>query len=266
MAVDFPFKSRYGFADLVGIMAILRSEGGCPWDREQDHHSIRPNLIEETYEAVEAIDTDDPGLLQEELGDVLLQVVFHSRIEEEAGGFSIDDVVDGICRKLIVRHPHVFGTARADTSADVLKSWNDIKKRTKGQHSEAEGMADIPRVLPALMRSRKVLQKAAQAGLQPPGVPQAAEKIRGALERAETAAGQDDSAAGARAAGELLFAAVALAAALHTEPEEALTACCDRFVARFTRAERMAAASGRPLKDMPPVQLQQLWERAGDVL
>ena len=131
--MSFEKKDKYTIEDLLEIMKILRAPGGCPWDREQDHHSIRASFIEETYEAVEAIDTDNTELLKEELGDVLLQVVFHSRIEEEAGRFNFDDVADGICKKMIVRHPHVFGDVTVENSADVLKNWDEIKKKTKSQ-------------------------------------------------------------------------------------------------------------------------------------
>ena len=126
-AAELAAKGSYGFEDLVEVMEILRSEEGCPWDREQDHHSIRDDLIEETYEVIEAIDTDDPKLLREELGDVMLQVVFHARIEEEKDSFNINDVANDICAKLIHRHPHVFGDVKADTSEKVLSNWEIIK-------------------------------------------------------------------------------------------------------------------------------------------
>ena len=124
-------KGKYGFEDLVEVMEILRSEEGCPWDREQDHHSIRDDLIEETYEVIEAIDTDDPVLLREELGDVMLQVVFHARIEEEKDSFNINDVANDICVKLIHRHPHVFGDVNVSSTDEVLKNWDAIKMDTK---------------------------------------------------------------------------------------------------------------------------------------
>ena len=129
--MDFKEKENYNFNDLVEIVKILRSPGGCPWDREQTHKSIRANFIEETYEAIEAIDNDDTELLKEELGDVLLQVALHSEIESEKNSFTIDDVCDGICKKLIIRHPHVFGSVEADTTEQVLKNWDAIKMKTK---------------------------------------------------------------------------------------------------------------------------------------
>lgn len=131
MVEGFEFKNKYNFDDLIKIVSILRSPGGCPWDREQTHKSIRANFIEETYEAIEAIDNDDPELLKEELGDVLLQVALHAQMESEAGRFNIDDVADGVCKKLIVRHPHVFGDVKADNSNEVLKNWDAIKNGLK---------------------------------------------------------------------------------------------------------------------------------------
>lgn len=125
---DFAFKDKYGFNDLLRIMEILRAPDGCMWDREQDHHSIRRNFIEETYEVIEAIDNEDTSLLQEELGDVLLQVVFHSQIEKEKGAFDMDDVADGICKKLIYRHPHIFGTTKVGSTEEILNNWDELKK------------------------------------------------------------------------------------------------------------------------------------------
>ena len=151
MRSDFELKEHYTIDDLLHIMRILRGEGGCPWDREQTHASIRKNMIEETYETVEAIDRQDSGMLREELGDVLLQVVFHTQMEQERGVFNFDDVCDGICQKLILRHPHIFGDVVAKTSDQVLKNWDEIKKKEKGQTSAAQTLRSVPAVLPALM-------------------------------------------------------------------------------------------------------------------
>ena len=156
-------KKRYGMADLLAIMETLRAPDGCPWDAEQDHHTIRKNLIEETYEVVEAIDTEDDALLREELGDVLLQVVFHARIAEEAGAFSFADVVNDICAKLVHRHPHVFGTVQADTSEQVLQNWESIKTEEKQRNTLVEKLRAIPPMMPALMRASKVSKKVGRA-------------------------------------------------------------------------------------------------------
>lgn len=153
-------KEKYSFEDLKAVTTLLRSENGCPWDREQDHHSIRPNLIEETYEVVEALDTENPELLREELGDLLFQIVFHAELEREAGSFDLDDVVDEICKKMITRHPHVFGDVSADTSAQVLKNWDAIKTEEKQRRTLEDKLRAIPPMMPSLMRAVKVCRKA----------------------------------------------------------------------------------------------------------
>ena len=156
MRADFPIKEKYNFDDLVKIMKVLRGPDGCPWDAEQTHESIRKNFIEETYEAVEAIDNGDRDLLKEELGDVLLQVIYHAAMEEEAGVFNIDDVCHDVVYKLVVRHPHIFGDVKADTAEEVLSNWEKIKQQQKGQETATETLKSVPKVLPALMRSTKV--------------------------------------------------------------------------------------------------------------
>ena len=162
--IQYTQKDYYRFEDLVEIMAILRGEGGCPWDREQDHKSIRQNLLEEAYEAAEAIDLDDPKMLCEELGDVMLQVVFHAQMEREKGSFTIDDVADGICKKLILRHTHIFGDVQVANSAEVLANWDEIKKKEKGQKTLTDTLHAVARSLPALMRAEKVIKKAKKGG------------------------------------------------------------------------------------------------------
>ena len=212
-------NKRYGMDDLLAIMARLRAPDGCPWDREQTHASIRRNLIDEAYEACEVIDLDDKALLCEELGDVLLQVVFHARIEEEAGGFDFTDVTDGVCRKLIERHPHIFGGQELKTgsSAEVLENWEAIKQRTKHNETGADALDAVARSLPALWRADKLLSRAERAGFAYPG------------ETGEPA-GFDET-------GDALFETVVRARRAGVDPEMALTAANDRFAARFRRAE-----------------------------
>ncbi len=266
MVDNFKFKQSYGFDDLVRIVTILRSPGGCPWDKEQTHHSIRSNFIEETYEAIEAIDTDDAKLLREELGDVMLQVALHCEIEREKGSFDIGDVCDGICKKLIVRHPHVFGDVRADTSDEVLKNWDEIKKNTKGQQSFTETLESVPHVLPALMRSAKVQHRASRAGFDWPDVSGAVLKVHEELAELESALASGDKAACGDELGDLLFSAVNVARFINAEPEETLTASCDRFIRRFSLCEKFAAQSGRDMKNMTAAELDNLWHKAKDVL
>jgi len=159
--------NNYCFEDLCDIMCLLRAENGCPWDREQTHASIRNNMLEEAYEAAEAIDLDDPSLLCEELGDVILQAVFHARIAEESGRFSMKDVLNGICEKLVVRHPHIFADVKADNAAEVLSNWDAIKQQTKKRKNVGEELDGICRALPALMRSEKIASKLRKRGLEP---------------------------------------------------------------------------------------------------
>ena len=157
--------SHYGYEELYDIVALLRSENGCPWDRAQDHHSIRKNLIEETYEVIEALDKEDSALLREELGDLLLQVLLHANMEEQAGKEGMDGVFDGICRKLIFRHPHIFGAENAVSAEEALAGWEDRKMVEKGQQSTFEGLDRVSRTLPGLMRAQKLIKKAKKGGL-----------------------------------------------------------------------------------------------------
>ena len=158
--------TKYGYEELYEIVALLRGENGCPWDRAQDHHSIRKNLIEEAYEVAEALDNEDPVLLREELGDLMLQVVLHADMEEKAGREGMDGVFDGICRKLIFRHPHIFGTDEAVSAKEALAGWEARKMVEKGQKSVSEGLDRVTRTLPGLMRAQKILKKAEKGGIK----------------------------------------------------------------------------------------------------
>ena len=180
--VDFEQKEKYDFNDLLRIMEILRAPDGCMWDREQDHASIRRNFIEETYEAVEAIDNDDPVLLREELGDVLLQVVFHAQMEKEKGVFDMDDVADGICKKLIYRHPHIFSTTEVGSTEEILNNWDELKKKEKSQKTVTDGLDSVARSLPGLIRADKIQKKAAKAGFDWDDVSGAIDKVREELD------------------------------------------------------------------------------------
>lgn len=185
--VDFQCKKRYSYEDLLHIMALLRSPGGCPWDREQTHASLRRNFLEESCEVVEAIDRGDSAGLCEELGDALLQVVFHAQLETEQGGFTMEDVVDGICKKLVYRHPHVFGSEHVENSSEELDRWETLKRAEKGQQSAADAVDAVARTLPALWRAEKIQSKAAKAGFDWPsgdGAIQKLEEEAGELRRA----------------------------------------------------------------------------------
>lgn len=256
--IDFTFKEKYGFDDLLRIMEILRAPDGCMWDREQDHHSIRRNFIEETYEAVEAIDNDDPVLLREELGDVLLQVVFHAQMEKEKGVFDMGDVADGICKKLIYRHPHIFSTTEVGSTEEILNNWDELKKKEKSQKTVTDGLDSVARSLPGLIRADKIQKKAAKAGFDWDDVSGAIAKVREELDEVEAARnGQGDP---ADEIGDLLFAAVNVARFLKVEPEQAMERACDKFIRRFARVEELAGTDG--LQDKSLDELEALWQRA----
>lgn len=246
-------------------MRLLRSPEGCPWDREQDHHSIRKNFLEETYEAVEAIDNEDAQLLQEELGDVLLQVVFHARLEEEAGRFDFDDVCDGICKKLVLRHPHVFGTAAVSGTGEVLTNWDKIKEESKGQTTYTETLESVPKVLPALMRGEKIQRRAAKSGFDYPGTEDAMKDLESEVRELREAIAEGNSAHVDEELGDLLFAAVNVSRFVHTDAEESLGRACDKFVRRFAVVERLARERGISMKEQPLAELDKLWREAKKV-
>jgi len=259
---------RKGFADLVAIMSHLRGPGGCPWDREQTHASLRPYLLEETYETLEAIDAGGPDRLREELGDLLLQVVFHAEMAREAGAFTIDDVVSGLAEKLVRRHPHVFGDARADTPDAVLARWEAIKAEERdepaaprgGDTDGAEGaLGGLPRALPALALAQQMQARAARAGFEWPGLPEAAGKVREELGELERAAGGEAAERVAEELGDLLFTVANLPRYLGLDGEQALRAACVKFRERFSRLERTVRERGRSMRDCSPDELLALW-------
>ena len=233
-------KERYTFDDLVDVVVVLRSEQGCPWDREQDHKSIRNDFIEETYEVIEAIDTEDPVLLREELGDVLLQVVFHARIEEQEGRFDIADVANDICVKLIHRHPHVFGEVQVKDSAQVLQNWDAIKSEEKQRISVTDKLRAIPPMYPALLRAQKVGKKASCFDFA--NAEQARDKVL--EEVAEVMEVTDNHEEAEKEIGDLLLAVTSLARMLHVNAEEALFHATNRFIDRFEAIEKAVEARG----------------------
>ncbi len=231
--INFNPKDRYGMADLVQIMELLRSPEGCPWDREQTHDSIRRNFIEEVYEAVDAIDRKDDPNLREELGDVLLQVVFHARIAQEGGRFDLDDVVDEVCKKLVRRHPHIFRGVSADTSEEALKNWDQIKKEEKGQITPAQSLEQVPPSLPALLYADKLQSRAGKQGWE-----FGPDELEQKLATFRQAQGQNQ---GEEALGRLLFAAVQAGRSQGLDPEQALYRACRRFLDQFRQTEESQA-------------------------
>lgn len=265
MVENFNFKERYDVNDLIDIVEILRSPGGCPWDIEQDHKSIRRDFLEETYEVIEAINKDDRDGLLEELGDVLLQVVFHAQIEREKNAFDLNDVADGVCKKMIERHPHVFGDVNAETSEQVLENWDVIKKQTKSQKSQTESMLSIPREFPALMRADKVQKKAAKVGFDWASVDGALDKVSEELEELKEAItmGVVDNAN--EELGDLLFSVVNVSRFISVDSEEALTNATDKFIDRFSKVEKMAEEKGLNMKETELSELDKLWDEAKKV-
>lgn len=257
--VDLVSKTNYDVDDLKQIVSILRAPGGCSWDGEQTHRSIRRNFLEEAYEVAEAIDEGSTEHLKEELGDVLLQVVFHASIEEEAGRFDLNDVADGISRKLIYRHPHVFGDVSVSSTEEILSNWEDLKKAEKGHATQADAVDSVARSLPALWRAEKVQKKAAKVGFDWPDAGCALDKITEELE--EVRAAMDGSGDPMEELGDLLFAVVNAARFLSVDPEMALHAASDKFSARFRKVEEAVSRSGRAMKDVPLAELEAIWDQ-----
>lgn len=256
--MDFKIKDNYKFEDLRKIMELLRGESGCPWDREQTHKSIRKDLIEETYEVIEAIDTEDSELLCEELGDLMLQVIFHSRISEEANEFNVDDVADGICKKLILRHPHVFGEVKVADSGEVLDNWEKIKKEEKQRNTLSDNLRAIPPMLPALMRAEKIGKKAknfdfdsAEAAYAK--VLEECAEIRGAIDN-------DDKENLKEEIGDLLFSVANMARKLGVECEEALNYTNEKFIRRVSSMEKLIEADGKNMDEMNMSELDEYWD------
>ena len=265
MVKNFNFKERYDVNDLIDIVEILRSPGGCPWDIEQDHKSIRRDFLEETYEVIEAINKEDRDGLLEELGDVLLQVVFHAQIEREKKSFDINDVADGVCKKMIERHPHVFGDVNAETSEQVLENWDVIKKQTKKQKSQTESMLSIPCEFPALMRADKVQKKAAKVGFDWDSVEGAFEKVSEELEELKEAVTMGIVENANEELGDLLFSVVNVSRFIGVDSEEALTFATDKFIDRFSKVEKMAEEKGINMKETELSELDKLWDEAKKV-
>jgi len=249
---------------LVEIMARLRGPGGCPWDREQTFRSLRPYVLEEAFEVAEAIDREAPAALREELGDLLLQVVFLARLAEEEGLFDLEDVAEGISAKLVRRHPHVFGDRSAGSVGEVWKRWEEIKReeRERKHQVDASRLDGIPRALPALVRARLLADKAARAGYDWPGPAAIVDKIREETDELAAALGDGgEPAAVEEELGDLLFAVASLARRLGIDPEGALARANAKFEDRFREAERLARRAGKELEDMGPEELDTLWRR-----
>ena len=249
---------KYDFDDLVEIVTVLRSNGGCPWDKEQTHKSLRRDFIEETYEVIEAIDTEDPKLLREELGDVMLQVVFHADIEHEEGRFDINDVANDICVKLIHRHPHVFGELKLDNSADVLENWDKIKGVEKQRNTLTDKLRSIPPMLPALMRAQKVGKKASFFDFE--STEAVYDKLYEEISEVKEAAESGECDAVMEEIGDLLLTVTSLARKLGVDSEQALFNATNKFIDRFEKVENVVLEQGKRVENMTMTELDEVWD------
>lgn len=257
IVLDFLCKESYDLRDFVALVSYLRSPNGCPWDQVQTHESIRRNFLEETYEACEAIDAGDLVHMREELGDVLMQVLFHTDIEREAGHFDIDDVADAACKKLVYRHPHVFRRDEPDAP-----DWDTMKQRERAQTTTAEAMDSVARSLPALWRCDKIQAKAAKTGFEWPDVHAALDKVDEESRELRAAVASGDTEAIGDELGDLLFAAVKVARFAGIDPEQAAHAACEKFIRRFSAMETAAANDGTALEQCTLAQMLSLWQQA----
>ena len=251
-------ETPYTYEDLITVVELLRSEGGCPWDMEQTHKSIRNDFIEETYEVIEAIDTEDPALLREELGDVLLQVVFHARIEEEQDVFGMPEVANDICAKLIHRHPHVFGSLEVENSAEVLRNWEAIKGEEKQRVTMTDKLRAIPPMYPALMRAQKVGKKAACFDFETTEA--VYDKLDEEIAEVKAAAASGDADAVAEELGDLLLTVTSLARKLGVKSEEALFHATNKFIDRFEIVENAVLAAGKNMEELSMAELDAIWD------
>lgn len=254
--------NKKDFQDLLDIIETLRNPGGCPWDREQTHESLKSALLEECYEVIDAIENEDEDALIEELGDVLLQVVFHASIGKEDGYFDIMDVIGGISNKMINRHPHVFGNEEANTSEQVLVNWDEIKKEEKGIKTLTEEMQNIAKSLPATTRAYKVQKKAKKVGFDWDDVNCAMDKVKEELNEIKEVYNCEDKSIIEGEVGDLLFACINVARFLEVDGELALDKTIKKFIKRFSYIENEAIKNNKNLKDMTLEEMDKLWEEA----
>ncbi len=256
--IPFPEKDKYTYQDLLDIITLLRSPDGCPWDKVQTHESIRRGLLEEAYEAAEGIDRDDPKLLCEELGDLLMQVVFHADIEKDAGHFTMADVCDGVVKKLLYRHPHVFGSAHEDTPEGVLQSWDTLKRAEKGHASTADAMDGVARSLPGLWRAEKIQKKAAADGFDFADIHGAMDKLREEIGELDAAIRENSNIA--EELGDVLFAAVKVARFAGIDPEDAIFSTNEKFIRRYRAMEEMISAKNADIAQFSLDELTNMWD------
>ncbi len=253
---------KYSIDDLLDIMVQLRGENGCPWDKVQTHQSIKKSMIEECYEAIDALDSGDDRAFANELGDVLLQVVFHARIAQERGAFDFDDVVDEICTKLITRHTHVFGKDKAVSAEEALGQWEKNKKKEKKLATYTAMLEDVPHYLPALMRCEKIQKKAASVGFDWSETAPVYDKITEEMSEVREAVQTADGAKIEEEYGDLLFSVVNLGRHLGVTPEISLTKAAEKFIKRFAKMEEEASKIHSDMADLTLEELDLMWEKA----
>ncbi len=261
-ACSLPASPGQRLQELVDIMARLRDDGGCPWDQEQTHQSLRPFLIEETYEVLDALDADDQVKLAEELGDLMLQIVFHAQIAAEEGAFTLSDPLSLICEKLVRRHPHVFADVKVSGSRDVLANWRQIKQGEREQNGPAPGniLDTVPRTFPALLEAAKVQSRAREVGFDWPDISGPVHKVREELDELLQAVDHGTSRDTLEELGDLLFAVVNVARFVEAEPENALRLATGKFRRRFARMIRLAEERGQDMSRSTLAELDDLWD------
>ena len=252
-------KEKYTFDDLCLLADLLRREGGCPWDKEQTHKSIRKDIIEETYEVIEAIDNEDPNLMREELGDLLWQVVFHAQLENEAGRADMSDIIHDICAKLVHRHPHVFGTVVAKTSDVVLSNWEKIKTEEKQRNTVTSKLESVPPALPALMRAQKVGKRAPFFDFA--NADEVFVKLDEEICELKEAVASGNKQSVSEEFGDVLFTAVSLARKLGIDAEETLTFATEKFITRFSRLEEAVISEGKDVTALSMPELDAIWDK-----
>ncbi len=250
------------FDGLVDLMARLRSPGGCPWDRKQTPESLKPFLIEECYEVIDALDEGSPDKVKEELGDLLFQIIFHARIAEERQQFTINDVISANIEKMTRRHPHVFGDARLDTDREVLANWEQIKKSEKGYEERKSILEGVPKHLPSLLRAHSLQERAARVGFDWSRIDEALPKLDEEMAEFKQSLDRKDAAGIEEELGDIFFMLVNISRFLGVNPEDALRKTISKFIQRFRYIEEHAADAGRSLNDMTLDEMEQLWQES----
>lgn len=258
--MPFEFKENYGVYDLLEIVRILRSENGCPWDREQTHSSIRNELMEEAYEALDAIDRLDDVDMCEEFGDLLLQVVFHSVLGEERKAFDLEKLADGVCKKLILRHPHVFSDVIADTTEKVLDNWDKIKMTEKHQESFTDTLKSVPTAFPSLLRAQKLQKRAAKAGFDWQDVSGPMSKIPEEYAELQQAIDSGDKEHISEELADLMFSCVNVARFVGVNSEQALALACEKFIRRFEAVENKCVENAQKMNEVSADILDEYWK------